>query len=72
MNHTQEQLDEAWDALKKPENATKSIEAENANIPAPKIVVDDDVEQVISLPTHEGTERDDYVRRPGGPWTLVP
>jgi hypothetical protein len=72
MKHTPQQLDDAWDALKKPENAAKSAQAEGALVPAPKIVVDDEVAQVISLPTNDGTERDVYGRRPGGTWVPIP
>ena len=72
MNHTAQQLDEAWDALKKPSNAQKSVDAENALMPAPKIVVDDEAAQVISLPINEGADRDVYGRRPGGTWVPIP
>jgi len=72
MKHTPQQLNDVWEALKKPENALKCAEAENALNPAPKIVVDDEVAQVISLPTSDGADRDVYGRRPGGSWVVIP
>ena len=72
MKHTRKQLNDQWDVLKKPENALKSMQAANTMTPAPKIVVDDGVAQVISLPSEDGNDRDVYGRRPGGSWVPMP
>lgn len=73
MKHTQAQLDEIWDAINKPENRKKAKEAEDAGIPAPKVITDDAVAQVMSMPSDQkAATLDIYGRRPGGPWVEIP
>ena len=64
MVHTQQQLNDQWDALKKPEIALKSIQAEANQPPTPKIVRDDEFTQIISFPSQGGTAQDAYSRFP--------
>ncbi|MGV8894210.1 MAG: hypothetical protein ACOH2K_14970 [Burkholderiaceae bacterium] len=72
MKHSEQQLNDFWQAIKKPENAKKSVEAENSLIPALQIHCEDDVAQIMSLPNEDGTARDIYVRRPGDKWAELP
>lgn len=72
MKHSEQQLNDIWQALKRPENAKRSVEAENNLLPAPRIHCDDEVAQIMSLPVADGTRRDCYVRRPGGKWSELP
>ena len=56
---TQEQLDEIWD----------SLDGDNPN-PAANKVVDDDVEQVMTINTNEGQVA--VSRKSGGDWSDTP
>ena len=59
---TQSEITEIWDAIG---------EGKYGNDPAaskPRRVVDDDVEQVLSIPTDDGEALEHYSRKPGGTW----
>jgi hypothetical protein len=40
-------------------------------VPQPRKVVDNEVAQVMSIPTEDLEQLDVYARRPGGEWTLL-
>ena len=65
MHHTQQELCRLWTDLKAEKYAQLGQYM-------PGIVVDDEVEQVLSVPISEGTARVVYTRKPPNfPWSLV-
>jgi len=72
MKHSQDEISKLWSDWSKPKQRTQSIEAENEGTSAPKVVFDDAVAQVISVPSDDGHSQVVYGRRPGGQWVLIP
>lgn len=63
---TQEELDAIW------QNAKDGKYGKNSNVIKPEIGVDDDSEQVLSIPNQDGSARDVYRRKPGNEWKPMP
>ena len=59
---TQIELTDIWDAIGAGKYGTDPADSR------PRRVVDDANEQVMSIPTGDGTALDDYSRTPGGLW----
>ena len=67
MKHTQEQINEIWDDVKKGKYKGASAEYQ------PNIFSDDEVEQGISIPYADGTARELYSRKnESEDWAVVP
>jgi len=67
MKHTQEEIDKIWENVK----AGKYSEASAQHQPV--ICSDDDVEQYISIPNSEGSDRELYSRKnKDEEWKVVP
>ncbi|WBY01177.1 hypothetical protein PE066_17180 [Ramlibacter tataouinensis] len=73
MQHTPEQLDALWVALKSTDGELRSrvlARYSNPNLggAAPAIVRDEHDAQVLSIPTPDHPGRHVYARKPGGAW----
>jgi hypothetical protein len=63
---TQQELDAIWQKAKDGEYGN------NSGVIKPEVVVDDESEQVLSIPNQDGSARDVYRRKPGHEWEAAP
>ncbi len=68
MHVSQERLDEIWAETGR---VGGGVFQANPSHHQPKRLVDDEAEQVMSVPNQDGTERELYRRKPGQQWEIA-
>jgi hypothetical protein len=70
MKHSQDEINDIWDAVCA--GKFEAAASDSPNTIRPRKIVDDQVEQVISIPIDDGFGDVVYSRKPGGAWSEVP